>query len=167
MAILRSLFGKKYVPPVDDEPIGRARPGEIYTSTATVVIFDLDALKHRLPYDCDWWADPIEELRELNERNLLILGLQADGFYDINVTDDDRPSDRTFSLRFPSGRVFVGPGEEITGAGNEPTGEHGGFLLTVNPGDHRVGVSRDDNQISVRLFKTEPFENAVTEPVVI
>lgn len=152
---------------VREEPAQVARPGEIYTGTATIVLFDLAALKHRLSDDCDWWADPSEELRELNDRNLLILGLQSDGYYDVDVTIEDGASDHIFSLRFPSGQVFVGPGEEISGEGNEPTGQHGGFFVTVRPGDYRVGVTRRDDRISVRLFEAEPFGNAVTEPVII
>jgi hypothetical protein len=167
------MFGKWFkkssidVPPLDQEATSGTRPGEIYTGTATIVLFDLAALKHRLTDDCDWWADPTEELRELRERNLLILGLQADGHYDVDISTADGGSDRSFSLKLPSGRLFVGPGEEITGEGNEPTGEHGGFFVPVEPGDNRVGITRRDDQISVRLVKADAFENSVTEPVIV
>lgn len=78
MGILRRLFGRKYIPepelpsahdgPVDQSAL--AGPG-FYTGTASVVIYDLESLRHRLDDDVDWWADPKAELDEINQRNVL------------------------------------------------------------------------------------------------
>jgi hypothetical protein len=74
MGLLRRWFGKKYIPSwerpdaADDAVFGNLQPESgIYTSTSTIVVYDLGALKHRLDDDVDWWADPTEELVEISQ----------------------------------------------------------------------------------------------------
>ena len=141
---------------------------EILTETATVVIYDLEALAHRVDDDVDWWADPEPELQELKDRNLLILGVQADGFYDLDVSIGEPSDHQKFSLRFPSGMVFIGPGDVITGGGLQPNGHEGGFIISVEPGDYIVSVRRvRDERISIALNSGLRFENDVADPVTI
>lgn len=172
---LRRVFGTKYVPRVDEAepkellaaPVVASLPlrAEISTDTASLVVFDLSALSHRVGDECDWWADPKEELAELAARNGLIVGLGSDGFYDIEITDCPLPNAKTFSLRAPSGTFFVGPGEEISGGGNEPDGRWGGYLISVPAGDYSVSADRHGDIIRVSLIASPPFENEVLEPV--
>jgi len=170
--LLRRMFGPKYVRPPEkpapnDAEAERPHRGrEVYTGTATLVVYDPDSLKHRYDDEVDWWADPKDEVDELKNRNLLIIGLRADGFYDVLTTDSSEGAQHSFSLRFPSGRVFIGPGEELTGGGAEPTGQNGGFFLSVAPGDYRIAVSREDDLLTLGLVPEAPFENPA-EPVVI
>jgi hypothetical protein len=106
MGILRRLFGRKYTPSWDMpdasvEEIAATSSTDstddgVYTGTAAIVIYDLESLQHRMNDDIDWWASPAEEISELNDRNLLIVGLGSDGFYDIDVSYDER--EQSFSL---------------------------------------------------------------------
>lgn len=173
MGLLRRLFGRKYVPPqeldsaptaIDNHstPIG---PG-FYTSTATVVVYDLEGLRHRLDDDVDWWADPQAEMDELNQRNLLIVGLGFDGFYELDIAEEvDFP--RSYSLHFPSGKIFIGPGEALTGGGAEPDETCDGIFLDLAPGDYKVGVTLSDDQLRIGVIRSETFDNAVVEPIKI
>jgi hypothetical protein len=173
------VFGAKYVPPVGEAepepepeepmaaPVVACLPvrGGISTDTASLVVFDLSALCHRVEDECDWWADPKEELAELAARNVLIVGLGSDGFYDIEISDRRPPNAKAFSLRAPSGTIFVGPGEEVSGGGNEPDGRWGGHLISVPAGDYSVSADWQGDVIKVSLIPSPPFENEVTEPV--
>jgi hypothetical protein len=66
----------------------------------------------------------------------------------------------------PSGKVFIGPGEEITGGEQRPDGNHGGFFVSLEPGDYTVAVQRlAHDRISLAISRGAAFENAVDEPV--
>ena len=140
---------------------------EMFSRTATLVVFDLDCLKHRIEEDVDWWAEPADEVVELHERNLLIAGLGANDWYGVRVSEAAIDTTQLFSLKFPSGRVYIGPGENITGGGDEPTGEHGGKLFTFEPGDYTVGLMRKDQEIFLSVMSSEPFSNSHSGPVTI
>jgi hypothetical protein len=155
-----------FVEPDPAPPTSLPTQVEICTSTATIVIYDLEALAHRLEDEIDWWADPKAELEELQNRNLLILGVQADGFYDVDLAMGEPTVGRRFSLRFPSGSVFVGPGEVMTGGGVQPNGHQGGVFLSVEAGDYSISVDRvDDERVSITLNRSTPFENDTSESV--
>ncbi len=139
----------------------------VTTATATLVIYDLAALQHRKHEDIDWWTDAPPELEELQRRNLLILGLGSDGCYVVTLVEAAPKDQAAFSLNFPSGEVFIGPGEELTGGDHEPTGAHGGCFISVQPGDYRVSASRNEDRIEISLSKAAPFKNNQKKPVVI
>ena len=141
--------------------------GEIATDTASLVIFDVAALKHRFDDTCDWWADPRDELVELRARNVLIVGLGSDGFYDVSASDKLDITAARFSLKAPSGRIFIGPGEEITGGGFEPDGKWGGYFIAVPPGDCEVSVTRSESMICLGIAEAQAFENDATQPFVV
>jgi len=173
MGILRRLFGRKYVPlpEVPSEQNASADGGKpasqgFYTSTATVVVYDLESLKHRLDDDADWWADPKSEMDEINLRNVLIIGLGFDGYYDVDVIEEDSGT-QAYSLRFPSGKIFIGPGELMTGGGDEPDESCSGIFLNLAAGDYRVSIQRVDDQLKIGLIPAPAFDNAVIEPVAI
>jgi len=173
MGILRRLFGRKYTPSWDmpndavkEIDATSSTDSGIYTGTATIVIYDLESLRHRLNHDVDWWASPQDEIFELNERNLLIVGLGSDGFYDLEVTEGERGKN-AFSLRFPSGHIFVGAGEMLTGGGDEPDAGTPGIFLDLAPGDYKVGIERFDDRLRVSIVRSTPFDNAAVEPVTL
>jgi len=174
--LLRRMFGPKYVPPQDEvEALAVNDPvllgdlpftGEIATDTASIAIFDLAALSRRIDDECDWWADPKEELKELNDRNALIVGLGADGLYKLEIALEQPTEEAAYSLRAPGGTIFVGPGEGITGEGNQPDGSwDGGYLISVPPGDYRAAVRWQENVVRVVLAPSPPFENDASQGV--
>jgi len=173
MGILRRLFGRKYTPSwkmtdatVAAIDVAPSTDSGIYTGTATLVIYDLESLRHRSDDEVDWWASPQDEIYELNQRNLLIVGLGSDGFYDLDVTDVEK-GQNAFSLRFPSGRIFIGAGEMLTGGGAEPDVDTPGIFLDLTPGDYKVGIERSDNQLRLSVVRSAPFDNAIVEPVTL
>lgn len=173
MGILRKLFGSKYIPSSDEQNVQQglaenstSPKSGIYTGTATIVVYDLENLKHRLDDDVDWWADPEAEITELNRRNLLIIGLQFDDFYDVDLSDrQDLP--QSFSLSFSSGKVFVGAGEMLTGGGHEPEPRQGGKFLDFPPGEYRVGIGWTDDRLQIGISSADAFENDAVEPIKI
>lgn len=112
------------------------------TDTATMCIFDLGALRHRLEDDADWWSILGEELREINLGNAAFVSLNDDGKYEVDIADKLVDSDLELNLRFPGGRVFIGAGEEVTSDGLEPECIRGGTFLELPAGVYRVAVKR-------------------------
>ncbi len=60
----------------------------IQTNTATLVIYDLMSLKHRINDDADWWSLSEDEVEEINKGNVLFLNLGDDGVYKILIKHD-------------------------------------------------------------------------------
>ncbi|MDR6110526.1 hypothetical protein QE451_002187 [Paenibacillus sp. SORGH_AS338] len=48
---------------------------QVMTDTATLCIYDLQALKHRLEDTSDWWSIPEDELLEVNLGNIAFLNV--------------------------------------------------------------------------------------------
>ena len=161
--IFGNLFGRKS----GLKELAVSRRFEMFSRTATIVVFDVASLSHRVDDDVDWWSEPEPEIAELHARNLVIAGLEANDWYDVSVKVADSHTGATYSLRVPSGNVFVGPGEEISGGGCEPGGEHGGIILTLEPGDYSVSFARTDREVSICLTSGRPFSNDHYGPILI
>lgn len=134
----------------------------VATDTATICIFDLAAMQHRKNDVGDWWSIPRDREQEAAKRNAMFVDVGDDGHYRIEVSQTSDNPLSGFCLATPSGRVFVGPGEEMSGGGFEPTGEWGGMFLFVDGPHQKVSVTRREDVIAINLQPTEPFEN---EPV--
>lgn len=116
---------------------------QFVTDTATLCIFDLAALKHRMDDDTDWWSIPADELAEVNLGNVAFVGLGGDGLYDVRILPAvSEPARLALKLACPSGRVFVGAGEEVTSEGLEPECVRGGTFVDLTPGSYVVYVAR-------------------------
>jgi len=114
------------------------------TNTATICAFDPEAIKHRLNDLDDWWSDPQDELEEVNKGNVLFTSLGSDGQYTVHLSCGQRrgaPAMLAARLRCPSGRLFVGPGEQVSGGGVEPNTKSGGMFVQMEPGNYRVGLT--------------------------
>jgi hypothetical protein len=135
----------------------------ITTDTATICLFDPLAMRHRIDDVGDWWSLPDNELHEVRQRNAIFLNLGSDGSYSVLIGAGAREDGLALSLKVPSGRLFVGPGEQMTGGGLEPDSEWGGEFLTLEPGDYRVCISRDQDALEVCLSAHKPFENDIRE----
>ncbi|MEA3009636.1 MAG: hypothetical protein QOJ91_1328 [Sphingomonadales bacterium] len=155
----------RYLPDVPVAPQPLPVTGEFATATASLAVFDPAAVDHRVDDDCDWWADPGDELEELRARNLLIVGLVDDGGYKVEVTAEQVADAPVFSLRAPSGIIFVGPGEAVSGGGYQPDGSASGYFISVDPGDYSVSVGWRGDFVHLGLVQGEAFENRAVEPV--
>lgn len=143
---------------------------EFITDTATLCIFDVAALKHRLSDDCDWWSVPNEEIEEVNKGNVAFIGLGNDGKFTIYLLDElaDGSDYASFMLNCPSGKVFIGAGEEVTGDGLEPEGIRGGAFLNVQPGPQSLRVRRKsahELELALSPHATDVVGNSFNEPV--
>lgn len=63
-----------------------------------------------------------------------------DGEYNIKIVPDVEKEDGSLYLRFPSGQVFIGAGEDTTGGGLEPDGTPSiqGGIVKFLPGNYHV-----------------------------
>nr|WP_238935486.1 DUF6386 family protein [Enterobacter hormaechei] len=95
------------------------------TNTATVVIYDLVSLKHRVNDDADWWSLPEDEVVEINKGNVLFLNVGDDGTYKVYIKNDVEEYIGALFLNVPSGKVFIGAGEDVTGGDLEPDDSEG------------------------------------------
>lgn len=132
----------------------------LVTSTATVCIFDPRRLEHRVNDSPDWWSDYMEEIEEVNRGNVMIVGLGRDGSYSASVGTGIEPHGNSVTalLNNESGHVFIGPGEEISGGGFEPTTlrYRTGLLLDLEPATYRVTVAKHKAiELSVQLVKVD------------
>lgn len=135
------------------------------TDTATLSIFDLASLKHRISDDPDWWSIPEDELDEINKGNILFLNLGDDGDYTVEIHDDIKGNYSTLSLKVPSGKIYIGAGEDTSGGGLEPDGSDymSGVFLDLAPGDYDINFKKDDDKIILSLRIGENSTNDIKE----
>lgn len=103
----------------------------IVTDTSTIAVFDLEALRHRVNSDGDWWtSSTFPELQsELASNNLYLIDTTSDGSFEVTIELQDvgEPT----RLNAPSGRLFVVCGEEIPADGLTPELIRGGLEIAV------------------------------------
>jgi hypothetical protein len=143
---------------------------EFVTNTATLCVFDEEALKHRLEDTADWWSDPEEELIEVNEGNVLFVALGRDGRYTLVIHTESYVGDEEVlkaKIKCVSGHLFIGPGEDVSGDGVGPNSKAGGVFLDVGPATYTVSVLRKGtSEIDVYLEHMEgDAANSFEEPL--
>lgn len=133
---------------------------QFVTGTATMCLFDLASLKHRVEEPPDWWSIPEDELAEVNAGNCLFFNLGADGLYEVSWSVDipdstsavqETEGAQVFYLKVPTGNVFLGAADDVSGGELEPDESCDGILLSLQPGNVACIVSRDGNQISLMI----------------
>lgn len=139
----------------------------IVTDTATVAIFDLQCMKHRISDTPDWWSIVEDEIQEVNDGNIAIFGLGEDGKFDIKISEDVHNEDGVLNLKFLSGYVFIGAGEDITGGELEPDGSDviQGKLLQFEPGNYQVKYKKVDGLIQFSFERSNIAANDLTAPI--
>ena len=139
----------------------------VQTNTATIVIYDLMSLKHRLNDDVDWWSLPEDEVAEINKGNVLFLNLGDDGTYKVHIKRDVDECTGSLFLNVPSGKVFIGAGEDVTGGDLEPDDSDAisGEFITLEPGSYEVKYKKQDSNILISFAKTTTTENSLEEGV--
>ncbi|VAW81620.1 hypothetical protein MNBD_GAMMA12-702 [hydrothermal vent metagenome] len=135
---------------------------QIATDTATLIIYDLDQLKHRMNDELDWWSNVDEEIEEINIGHALFVGLAEDGLYDINIKVGPPVVGNDISviqanLHNTSGLFFVGPGESVTADGEEPGESRYSHFYEVLPGDYEVTVTSQEHTIFIWLTPAQEF----------
>jgi hypothetical protein len=133
------------------------------TDTATMCIFDPDCLKHRLQDDADWWSVPSVELEEMNAGHVAFVSLTEDGRFLVAVVDSLVDPSIRVNISSPSGRVFIGAGEEVTSDGLQPECVRGGLFLAVAPGAYLVEIQRVERHLFVSLHPTLVSANEFTD----
>ncbi|MDX1959337.1 MAG: DUF6386 family protein [Leptospiraceae bacterium] len=145
---------------------------EFSTDTATIAFFDPMLLQHKLNEPADWWTRPSVLLKEMNANNLIVAGLGQDGFYRIEIVlMNETLSVYSFQayLNCVSGRIYVGPGEDISGGELEPDESLGGRFIEVPSGLYIIRAQREDKQIIISLsqLNNSNFKNDFTDELVL
>ncbi|QNH66974.1 hypothetical protein H7F13_07025 [Proteus vulgaris] len=137
------------------------------TDTATLAIFDLQAIQHRKSDTADWWSIQDDELDEMNKGNIAFIGLGNDGFYTINLCDKIEDPDVRININCPSGEVFIGAGEDTTGGNLEPDDPQyrAGEIIFLPIGDYEVSLKKVSNILFISIIfskaKLNKFENVL------
>ncbi|NJQ18138.1 hypothetical protein HCO69_00620 [Pantoea sp. LS15] len=139
----------------------------IQTDTATLVIYDLMSLKHRINDDADWWSLPEDEVEEINKGNVLFLNLGDDGAYKVHIKNDVDEYTGSLFLNVPSGKVFIGAGEDVTGGDLEPDDSDviSGEFITLKPDSYNVKYKKHGSDVLISFAKTTCTENSLEEGV--
>lgn len=137
------------------------------TDTATLSIFDLASLKHRVNDDPDWWSIPDDEIDEINKGNVLFLNLGNDGDYTVEIQDDLNEGYGQLFLKVPVGKVFIGAGEDTSGGDLEPDGADymSGVFLELYPGAYKVKFKKEKSNIMLSFTKSESGVNNIADLV--
>lgn len=139
----------------------------IQTDTAKLVIYDLMSLKHRINDDADWWSLPEDEVEEINKGNLLFLNLGGDGAYKVHIKNDVDEYTGSLFLSVPSGKVFIGAGEDVTGGDLEPDDSDAisGEFISLDPGSYEVKYKKQGSDVLVSFTKATITGNSLEEGV--
>ena len=139
----------------------------VVTDTATISIFDLQAIRHRLADSPDWWSIVEDEIQEINNGNIIFLGVGDDGKYDVQITDEQERESGVLNLNVPSGKVFVGAGEDTTGGGLEPDGAASiqGRVIELKPGPYQVMFKKVADLIIISFRASTAVGNKLDQEV--
>ncbi len=100
----------------------------VQTDTATVALFDMATLRHRIDDDGDWWTVDVSAEPEVSSGKVCIVSVADDGGHQVRVsTEGLTPDERAYAsdmvkcgLEVSSGRVHVLAGEWLPGEGLTP-----------------------------------------------
>lgn len=137
------------------------------TDTATLSIFDFQAIKHRINDTADWWSLPEDEINEVNKGNIIFLGLLDDGVYKVDVVDKINDPDGTLFLKVPSGEVFIGAGEDTTGGDLEPDSSDCilGKVFKLPVSNYSVSFKRNGEVILISFVPSSKNTNKIESSV--
>ena len=137
----------------------------VATATSMLCVYDLECLKHRLEDSADWWTIPNDEMQEVNQGNIAFIGLGADGTYHVSLVDSLPNFQAEVRIKAPSGRLFVGAGEEVSSDGLEPEGLRGGRFVSVAPGDYIVRIAKISNEVVIAIQPGGQGRNKLSSPL--
>ena len=130
---------------------------DITTDAATIAVFDLEALRHRIDDDGDWWTSPLfpELQAELGGHNLYLIDTRADGTFHAKVVQNDRMNDGAY-LNTPSRSVYIVSGEEIPGEGLIPECLRGGIELRIDSDCLHVKHTLSGSDVTIEIQTSGP-----------
>lgn len=134
----------------------------VTTDTATICLFDLAALRHRKDDVGDWWSIARDMIAEMNAGTILALETGLDGTFEVEVCFEQRGDGPGYGISVPSGRVYIGHGEQISGGGLEPDPVWGGVFIDLEPGNYRCWPERKGAKVRLRLSEGGDGRNALT-----
>ncbi|AMB86290.1 hypothetical protein AWM79_13645 [Pseudomonas agarici] len=139
----------------------------VVTDTATIAVFDLQAIKHRISDTSDWWSIVEDEIYEVNEGNIAFFGLGEDGKFNIRISDSLNGEDGLLNIYFPSGQVFIGAGEDTTGGDLQPDGSDAiqGAMLDFEPGTYQVKYKKTNDAVEFSFERSDTRKNSLTEAI--
>ena len=125
---------------------------EITTDTSTIAVFDLEALRHRIDSDGDWWTfkDFPELKEELDNNNLFLINTGSDGKFSVKVEKISSQNEST-PLNCPSGRLYIVSGEEIPADGLEPELLRGGEIVETGTKKVNIDYIQDGRNITIGI----------------
>jgi hypothetical protein len=126
---------------------------KITTDASTIAVFDLEALRHRIDSDGDWWTyEGFQELKdELGNNNLVLINTGFDGTFLIKVEKTNNLKNHV-PLNCPSGRLYIVCGEEIPGEGLVPELLRGGEIIEVCSKKVNIGYVQDGRHITIEIW---------------
>ncbi|WP_340013990.1 DUF6386 family protein [Paenibacillus sp. FSL K6-1318] len=142
---------------------------QMVTDTATMCLYDLAALKHRVEDTSDWWSIPADELAEVNAGHCLFLNLGADGVYEVEWSMQDVDAERVaergkvYHLQVPSGNVYLGAADDVSGGDLEPDESCEGVLFQLKPGNYACIISREASRIAIVMTPSIQGNNTLDE----
>ncbi|WP_082056746.1 DUF6386 family protein [Pseudomonas sp. 10-1B] len=139
----------------------------IVTDTATLAVFDLQAIRHRVDDTFDWWSIQVDEILEVNEGNIVFLNLGKDGRYKVKIMDSIIGPNGGVNLKFPSGRVFVGAGEDTSGGGLEPDSSDAvqGQFISLEAGYYYMTYKVEGEAICLAFVQSNISSNAFKDSI--
>ncbi|MDP8776092.1 DUF6386 family protein, partial [Serratia marcescens] len=84
-----------------------------------------------------------------------------DGQYTVRVVDNTSENYKSLFFNVPSGKVFVGAGEDTSGGDLEPDGSDymSGVFLILDIGNYEVRFRRDSLDIVISFIKNSENKN--------
>lgn len=139
----------------------------VITDTATLAVFDVQAIRHRVADTFDWWSIQSDEILEVNAGNIAFLNLSEDGKYEVNIVDQlEAPSGGVY-LKVPTGRVFIGAGEDTSGGGLEPDDSDSvqGEFHDIEAGNYLMSYKIEGKAVFLAFSPSSKSTNVFTDSV--
>ncbi|MDB5979609.1 MAG: hypothetical protein JWQ69_624 [Pseudomonas sp.] len=139
----------------------------IDTDTATIAVFDLAAIRHRISDTPDWWSIIKDEVQEVNYGNIAFWGVGQDGSYRIIIAEDIAEGFGALNLGFPSGQVFIGAGEDTTGGDLEPDGSDAiqGSVVSFKPGNYLLKYKKTGSILELAFSPSKERNNQLEDSI--
>ncbi|PVZ32483.1 hypothetical protein N430_05260 [Pseudomonas sp. CC120222-01a] len=103
----------------------------------------------------------------MNEGNIAFLNLGEDGKYQVKIVEQLDAASGGIYLKVPTGRVFVGAGEDTSGGGLEPDGSGSvqGFFHDIEAGNYLMSYKVEKGVIFLASSPSSESANRFTDSI--